>query len=90
MRNYGERICLSGGGYATNRLAGLYATHVMESGMDADSDRTMGFRAYGESLPIYGADDAVNAGSGIYAYALNEKRGDRDTEVGFRASSELW
>lgn len=45
LRNYGERICLSGGGYATNRLAGLYATHVMESGMDADSDITMGFRA---------------------------------------------
>jgi hypothetical protein len=57
----------------------------MESGMDADSDRTMGFRAYGESLPIYGADDAVNAGSGIYAYALNENRVECDAVVGFRA-----
>ena len=43
-------------------------------------------RNYGESLPIYGADDAVNAGSGVYAYALNEKRGESDTVVGFRAS----
>lgn len=40
---------------------------------------------YGESVPIYGADDAVNAGSGIYACALNEKRGEYDTVVGFRA-----
>ena len=87
-RNYGERVLLKGGYWDDNTYSGLFEPSV--DSMREFSCPYMGFRAYGESLSIYGADDAVNAGSGIYAYALNEKRGDRDTVVGFRASSELW